>query len=166
MNRAAKITTAVSALAVAGLAVPAFSTIGTVVSSVIPAPSSTPPVSTAETSVPQGGQFAGNCGQNSRIEVSSSDGAAPLSGRLIGPDLVDMGASDTASGTPISAGGRIVSYTVAEGDTLVGIGERFCIDYMTVSLYNNVPAYDRIAAGDRLTLHPDPAIEWESSRAT
>ncbi|WP_314094768.1 LysM peptidoglycan-binding domain-containing protein [Microbacterium foliorum] len=77
-------------------------------------------------------------------------------------ELVDMGASAYASG-PVGYNDdeQIESYTVAEGDSLVGIGERFCVDFVTVAVYNHrFPPSPTIQPGDVLTMRPDPAAPW------
>lgn len=107
-------------------------------------------------SVPAGGP--GECTTNSLINIVAQDGEAPHA-KLLG-DLVEMGASDLANGTPVLGDdGTVVAYEVAPGDSLIAIGQRFCIDYVTVSMYNHVDGMT-VHPGDVLILRPDPALPW------
>ncbi|BDV31944.1 LysM peptidoglycan-binding domain-containing protein [Microbacterium terricola] len=76
-------------------------------------------------------------------------------------ELTDMGATEFAGG-PVgyNADGLIESYTVQPGDTLIGIGERFCIDFVTVGVYNHRFGSSEIQPGDVLVLRPDPTAPW------
>lgn len=80
--------------------------------------------------------------------------SASLSG-----DLVDQGAHDLAAGTPgLDDQGRIVTYTVAPGDSLYAIGDRFCIaNALTIATLNHTRT---IQPGEVLLLHPDSSITW------
>ncbi|MDQ1124950.1 hypothetical protein [Microbacterium trichothecenolyticum] len=90
-------------------------------------------------------RFAGDCRQNS---VMTKTGA--LQGAQT---LVDMGPSALAAGAvERTADGRIKSYTVAAGDAGDSIGERFCVDYVTVFQFNHVWPYPQ--PGDVLSLLP------------
>lgn len=107
-------------------------------------------------SVPQGGP--GECTTNSMINVMAEDGGAPHA-KLLG-ELVEMGPMELASGEPVlDADGEIVAYPVMPGDSLIAIGQRFCIDYVTIALYNHV-ANMTVHPGDVLILRPDPALPW------
>jgi hypothetical protein len=96
-------------------------------------------------------QGPGNCTTNAAIHpYGPHDPNARLGG-----ELVDMGVSDYASGeVGYNAEGLIETYTVASGDTLVAIGERFCIDYVTVGAYNDRFGTEVIQPGDVLVLRP------------
>lgn len=74
-----------------------------------------------------------------------------------------MGESEDASGTVgMTEDGKIETYTVAPGDSLIGIGERFCIDYVTVAVYNHrFPPDPSIQPGETLILRPDPTAPWD-----
>lgn len=87
------------------------------------------------------------------------EGGGPV--KLLG-ELADMGASEYASG-PVSYDehGKIETYTVQPGDALAAIGERFCIDYITVGVYNHrMPPGKTIQPGDILALRPDTTATW------
>jgi hypothetical protein len=93
----------------------------------------------------------GDCESNAAIHpYGPHDPAAQLGG-----ELVDMGTSAWASGeVGYNAEGLIETYTVAAGDSMIGIGERFCIDYVTVSGYNDRFGTNEIQPGDVLALRP------------
>jgi hypothetical protein len=96
------------------------------------------------------------CATNAMIAI---DREGP--GKLLG-ELTDMGASGYAAG-PVGYDehGRIETYTVQPGDALAAIGERFCIDYITVGVYNHrMPPGKTIQPGDILVLRPDPTVTW------
>jgi hypothetical protein len=83
-------------------------------------------------------------------------------------ELVDRGASASASG-PVgyNADQQIESYTVAQGDSLMGIGERFCVDFVTVAVYNHrFSPNPTIQPGDVLTMRPDPTAPWSPDAAS
>ena len=58
-----------------------------------------------------------------------------------------------ANGTFENYGGYIV-YTVAPGDVLSGIGERFGVGYMQIAQWNNIKNPDRISIGQKLVIYP------------
>ena len=91
-------------------------------------------------------RFAPGCVQNSEIR----------SGRLVGAQtIVDTGAREPASGSTVSdASGRIVGYKVDAGDAGAAIGERFCIDYVTVLVHNDSFGPNAIQPGQVLELVP------------
>ncbi|MEJ1086850.1 LysM peptidoglycan-binding domain-containing protein [Microbacterium sp. Mu-80] len=93
----------------------------------------------------------GGCASNAAIHpYGAHDPRAQLGG-----ELVDMGASDLASGeVGYNADGLIETYTVESGDSLIAIGERFCIDYVTVGAYNDRFGPKQIQPGDVLILRP------------
>jgi hypothetical protein len=80
--------------------------------------------------------------------------SASLSG-----DLVDHGARDLATGTAgLDDEGGIVTYTVAPGDALYAIGDRFCIaNALTIATLNHTRT---IQPGEVLLLQPDSSIPW------
>lgn len=74
----------------------------------------------------------------------------------IGPELTDRGATDTADGIVTKDSvGRIVSYTVAEGDGEFAIGDRFCLEPYSFLEYNELEW--PIEPGDVISLVVDPA---------
>ena len=93
----------------------------------------------------------GDCATNAAIHpYGPHDPAARLGG-----ELTDMGANAYASGeVGYTEDGRIETYAVASGDTLIGIGQRFCIDYVTVGTYNDVFIGKEMQPGDVLILRP------------
>ena len=183
MKRSTTITAAVVAVAVAGLvaaavpavvgAVPAVRDVTSWASERFAAEPSPAPTPTATDvadaagnelvdlgdgiSVPAGGP--GDCSTNAFINIGSDDGSAHHA-KLLG-ELVDMGTSELARG-PVTrdADGRIFSYEVQSGDSLIAIGERFCVDYVTVGNFNHVRGFEPIAPGDVLYLRPDPALPF------
>ncbi|PRB13244.1 LysM domain-containing protein [Microbacterium sp. MYb62] len=164
MKRSAKITTAaVAAVVVAGvvaLAAPAMIDALPRVSA--PTEQATPPAAghddaAERTIVPASGP--GDCTSSARIEIGSDDGSV-MHAALRG-DLVEMGASALANGVVTrDAEGEIFSYEVAPGDSLIAIGERFCVDYVTVGSFNHVRGAETISPGDILYLRPDPTIPF------
>lgn len=74
----------------------------------------------------------------------------------LGGTITDLGSTTYASGTVgLNADGQIATYTVAAGDTGMGIGERLCIDYVTLLAYNGkfMPPSE-IHPGDVLVVRP------------
>lgn len=111
-------------------------------------------------SIPAGGP--GDCTTNARISITGQGDASPTA--RLGGRLVEMGATELASGqTILDEEGAIIAYEVAPGDSLIMIGERFCIDYLTVGMYNHVKG--SIHPGNVLFLRPDPALPWISPYA-
>lgn len=80
--------------------------------------------------------------------------SASLSG-----NLVDRGARDLAAGIAgTDEEGQIVTYTVAPGDAIYAIGDRFCIaNALTLTMLNHTRT---IQPGEVLLLHPDSSIPW------
>lgn len=180
MKRNTKITTAVVVVAVAGLIAVAAPAVISAAPAVVDAASwaserfgaepSTAPTSRADASdpvgyvdlgdgisVPSGGP--GDCTTNAFINIGSDDGS-PAYGKLLG-ELVDMGTSELARGpVTLDADGEIFSYEVQAGDSLIAIGERFCVDYVTVGSFNHVRGNESIAPGDVLYLRPDPTLPF------
>lgn len=81
---------------------------------------------------------------------------------MAGADLVDMGPQEFATGTvEPDEQGRPLTYTVAPGDVIDVIGDRFCIyNGGALSLLNNYPADEGIQPGDVLTLNADYATDF------
>ena len=50
--------------------------------------------------------------------------------------------------------GNYIVYTVAPGDVLSGIGERFGVGYMQIAQWNNIKNPDKISIGQRLVIYP------------
>lgn len=180
MKRSTKITTAVVVVALAGLfaaaapavvsAAPAVFGVASWASERFAAEPSTAPTPAPEDpaqeslvslgdgiSVPAGGP--GDCTTNAFINIGSDDGET-MHAKLLG-ELVEMGESELASGpVTLDAAGEIFSYEVQAGDSLIAIGERFCVDYVTVGSFNHVRGFEPIAPGDVLYLRPDPTLPF------
>ena len=60
---------------------------------------------------------------------------------------------DCANGSFVNYGNYIV-YTVAPGDVLSGIGQRFGVSYMQIAQWNNIKNPDLISIGQKLTIYP------------
>lgn len=182
MKRSTKITMVVSAAVVTGLlvlALPAMLGATTWVTGVFGAGSGSPAATESpkpaagpasddglvdlddDISVPAGGP--GECTSTAHISTMSTrtDDSGPYYSKLIG-DLVDRGPSELASGQALTdEAGDVYAYEVAAGDSAIAIGERFCIDYITVQSHNHVRA-GMIHAGNILYLRPDPTLPWVS----
>lgn len=163
MNLAAKITYPVSALVIAGLvalAVPALDSIGQAAHTAAentdrvtggptePAAEPTPYRDTVVLTESAHGYVDLPAPEQPAVEARTPNCNS-------GPHLytaglrIDTGAVYGATGTAnYDAEGRIASYTVAPNDSLVAIGERFCMDY---ALILDTPV-DMIHPGDILTL--------------
>ena len=63
------------------------------------------------------------------------------------------GGWEYAHGTFINYGQYLV-YTVAPGDVLSGIAERFGVSYMQIAQWNNIKNPDLIQIGQKLTIYP------------
>ena len=63
------------------------------------------------------------------------------------------GGSQFASGSFVDHGSYIV-YTVAAGDTLIGIGSRFGVNFMQIARWNNIADPNMIRVGQQLTIYP------------
>ena len=65
----------------------------------------------------------------------------------------DRGPSEFASGTvTLDPEGNVATYTVAPGDAGMSIGERFCIDYVSLLAVND--AFPTLQPGQVLTINP------------
>ena len=60
---------------------------------------------------------------------------------------------DYAKGTYVNYGNYIV-YTVAPGDVLSGIAQRFGVSYMQIAQWNGIKNPDIISIGQKLTIYP------------
>lgn len=165
MNIAGKITTGVAVVVLGGLvalAVPAFASIGqaahdaakgvgniaatlnpsadsTAASTAEPTPEPTPtdPLQAA----------AWEIGCDDFAAVGGYAGAARPSARP------DRGPITHASGPVIfNADGEVETYTVQPGDAGTSIGERFCVDYVTLLVANDV--WPTLQPGDVLVINP------------
>ena len=58
-----------------------------------------------------------------------------------------------ANGSFVNYGNYIV-YTVAPGDVLSGIGQRFGVSYQQIAQWNNIKNPDVISIGQKLTIYP------------
>ena len=58
-----------------------------------------------------------------------------------------------ANGSFVNYGNYIV-YTVAPGDVLSGIGQRFGVSYMQIAQWNNIKNPNKILIGQKLTIYP------------
>ena len=58
-----------------------------------------------------------------------------------------------ANGSFVNYGNYIV-YTVAPGDVLSGIAQRFGVNYMQIAQWNNIKNPDVISIGQKLTIYP------------
>ena len=58
-----------------------------------------------------------------------------------------------ANGTDTNYGNYIV-YTVAPGDVLSGIAQRFGVSYMQIAQWNGIKNPDIISIGQKLTIYP------------
>lgn len=74
----------------------------------------------------------------------------------LGGTLTDLGPTAYASGeVGLNDDGEIATYTVASGDTGYGIGDRLCVDYVTLLSYNGrFISGAEIQPGDVLILRP------------
>ena len=63
------------------------------------------------------------------------------------------GGNPYANGSFAEYGNHIV-YTVAAGDTLIGIGSRFGVNFMQIAQWNNIKDPNMISVGQKLTIYP------------
>lgn len=111
------------------------------------------------TSIPVGGP--GECESSAYIHIGS-EGNEPMHVEQGGADLVDMGPNDFANGeVGLDNQGRPATYTVAPGDVLERIGDRFCIyNGNLLGLLNGYSGGAAIQPGDVLTLNADLVTDW------
>lgn len=169
MKTSAKIATGLSAVAVAAIlafAVPAIAAPSGQAAS--PRPASEPtqaPTPAAQPVTPNaanGGNLPKNCTTWSAIRFAPSpEGATTTTVSLDGPSLVDTGATELAAGSAkLDEGGHVTSYTVADGDSAIAIGERFCVDYITVMQFNHIYPSWSMQPGDVLSLSVDESVPF------
>lgn len=80
-----------------------------------------------------------------------------------GVEPVDNGVSESAQGVvTMTEDGRIASYTVAEGDSPLAVGERLCISIYTYTWYNHLGG--SLQPGDVLVLGPGTMTPGEYVR--
>lgn len=110
-------------------------------------------------SIPVGGP--GECESSAYIWIGS-DGNEPMHVEQSGAELVDMGPMDFATGeVGLDSQGRPATYTVAPGDVLDRIGDRFCIyNGMALGPLNGYSHGAVIQPGDLLTLNADLVTGW------
>ncbi|WP_457098596.1 hypothetical protein [Microbacterium sp. P5_E9] len=177
MNLAAKITWGLSALTVVGLAALAAPAVASTVQAVTPVVETaaaaavepdpepkTDPV--GEKMLEELGDGYVYVGNGTAIPKNSPAGCEnpawlheyPMGAGLHG-ELVDRGARDLAAGTVgLDDEGRVKTYTVAPGDALFAIGDRFCIaNALQIATLNHTRT---IQPGEVLLLHPDSSIPW------
>ena len=70
----------------------------------------------------------------------------------------DKDLENVSGGTPYANGsfvdnGNCIVYTVAAGDTLVGIGSRFGVNFMQIAQWNNLADPSMIRVGQLLTIY-------------
>ncbi len=54
-----------------------------------------------------------------------------------------------------SNNGNSIIYTVAPGDTMIGIGSRFGVNFMQVARWNNMEDPNMLRVGQQLTIYPN-----------
>lgn len=108
---------------------------------------------------PNGG-LPENCEQWSAIRFGYYDEGNPTTNVwLEGPDLIDTGEREFARGpVEVNDAGEIVSYTVEAGDSPAAIGQRFCVDYVTVQQFNH--RWPTVHPGDVLLLLVDESVPF------
>ncbi|MGO2863045.1 MAG: LysM peptidoglycan-binding domain-containing protein [Brevibacterium sp.] len=169
MRTVAKIATGLSAAVVAGLVAfavaPAIAGQPSDVSSsdVSSSADSTAPEGYVDvghgTSIPAGGPDG--CKASAYIWIGSENDG-PMRAAMEGAELVDMGPREFATGeVHLDDNGRPATYTVAPGDVLTRIGDRFCIyNGGMLSILNNYPGGATIQPGDVITLNADLITDY------
>lgn len=111
------------------------------------------------TRIPVGGP--GECESSAYIHIGS-EGFEPMHVWQGGAELVDMGTNDFANGeVGLDSEGRPATYTVAPGDVLERIGDRFCIyNGGMLGPLNGYGVDAVIQPGDVLTLNADLVSDW------
>lgn len=104
--------------------------------------------------IPSGGP--GDCETTSMVNITKEDDG-PWTVKLLGPDPVDMGEREFAQGeVGYADDGRIATYTVALGDAVYAISDRFCLNGAQLpSLHGNPEGYGALQPGDVLVVNPD-----------
>ncbi len=171
MNRAAKVTTAVvgSAAAVVGIgfavaAIPSgigFAPEATAAGDSIGA-KSTKNKTSVVAAEPESADVANGALCASRAHIPWVQSGFPA---LVGT-LVDNGPTEFADGqVGYDAEGQIATYTVQPGDAGESIGNRFCIDFLSLASYNGRNGPKVIQPGDVLVLRPTKEDWAERSAA-
>lgn len=103
--------------------------------------------------IPTGGP--GDCDASAYVLVSFSN-EGTIAEVLLPENLVDMGERTFAEGeVGYNEQGDIATYTVAAGDVVGVIGERFCLyNGATLEALNGYKSYESIQPGDVLVLNP------------
>ncbi|MDT3330038.1 LysM domain-containing protein [Microbacterium sp. KSW-18] len=95
-----------------------------------------------------------DCDGIARIEVSEPTSSGRISVSMSGA-LTDTGTGEYAEGPVEKVDGKPTFYTVQPGDTYRGIGDRFCVDAITVQRFNEAGGPEHILQpGDRVQLRP------------
>lgn len=95
-----------------------------------------------------------DCDGIARIELSEPDSSGRIAVSMTGK-LVDSGVGEYAEGPVEKVDGAPTFYTVQPGDTYRGIGDRFCVDAITVQQFNQAGGPERVLQpGDRVQLRP------------
>ncbi|MEW1835930.1 LysM domain-containing protein [Microbacterium sp. NPDC079995] len=95
-----------------------------------------------------------DCDAIARISLAepNAEGRIPVS---MSGTIVDTGKGEYAEGSVEKVDGKPTFYTVQPGDTYRGIGDRFCVDAITVQQFNDAGGPERILQpGDRVQLRP------------
>lgn len=155
MNRAAKVTTAVvaSAAVIVGIGVAAAVTsgagVGTDATSI--GARSTERQASVAASEPESANVDDEPLCTSRAHIPWVQSEFPA---LVGT-LVDNGPTELADGqVGYDAEGQISTYTVQPGDAGESIGNRFCIEFLSLASYNGRNGPKVIQPGDVLVLRP------------
>lgn len=105
---------------------------------------------------------SGGCIERSALGFLSGGGVDGRWVYWIGPELVDRGSSESAEGiVTTDAGGRVIAYTVADGDGEFAIGDRFCLEPYSFLRYRDVEG--PLQPGEVLRLAVDPSELYEAA---
>lgn len=178
MNRAAKITLTGSIVIIAGLAILAVPPVATTLTdmstwamfhpadtedSSVPDPSapgsSAPPISAIDRPASEAAESGSRCDVLGYIGWQEDRGQWT---QVATSFPIDSGVRDGAAGAAdVDSAGHIVGYTVAAGDAPSVIGDRFCLDGISILHFNGywVTGDGKdLAPGDYLYLAPDPDV--------
>ena len=164
MNRAAKVTTGVAVLIIGGLVVlaaPAIQTLGQAAHDTAQGVGTL--AKTVEASPETDAESVGTASPEPRDAKQAAawaigcDDFGLAHGYSGSPQATyprpDRGSSEFASGTvTLDSGGNVDTYTVAPGDAGMSIGERFCIDYVSLLAVND--AFPTLQPGQVLRINP------------
>lgn len=95
-----------------------------------------------------------DCDAIARISLAepNAEGRIPVS---MSGTVVDTGKGEYAEGSVEKVDGKPTFYTVQPGDTYRGIGDRFCVDAITVQAFNEAGGPEHVLQpGDRVQLRP------------